>query len=240
MKKVTRVAWILIACLSIAVALNAEDVTQPANQILQPDIDGVLNQLGVFVYAVKQEMLANNLKELHSLFVDRDFVRETKKSKSIMMQTSSGEITVVDPKNFIRDYRFLIEKKRLTQFPLCMQERNVKPYTLFFPYFTSVNHIEGTYDAVDFMNFGVSYYWPFACKEADEEFRKLWFKGNYPTPARNMDFSNKQSPLVNPKAFYDPSNGLDSAGFIYVDIHGNHSPHKNIKPEIIKKIKELK
>lgn len=75
-------------------------------------------------------------------------------------------------------------------------------------------------------NWALIFRWPLAEVQTNNEFNNafinLLLKQPVPAATRN-DYSQ---PLLHTNAYYAPSNGLHSAGYVYCDVHGNQSPLK--------------
>ncbi len=88
------------------------------------------------------------------------------------------------------------------------------------------------------INWGMAIVWPYASMDNKSVFERMYLKRPmnfyiHPgytkryiefDPSLSINNSNDIPPLIQPDVFYAPSNGLQSAGFVYLDLYGNRSP----------------
>ncbi|MBN2328271.1 MAG: hypothetical protein JXR73_14075 [Candidatus Omnitrophica bacterium] len=83
-------------------------------------------------------------------------------------------------------------------------------------------------------------YWPFVSEANHKRYVEDFFEGNHAPmpPSREYLSGMALHPLLVPDhrslsdAYYAPSNGMDSAGFVCLDMDGNHSPFGREAPRL--------
>lgn len=76
-------------------------------------------------------------------------------------------------------------------------------------------------------NLGVSLRWPEASVENNRAFDRFWKNQKHPAVVPytlSIGFDKGIKAMAAPDAWFAPSNGMDSAGVLYMDTNGNQSP----------------
>ena len=122
--------------------------------------------------------------------------------------------------NYITDpFEILVKEGYLNETPLILKESIGHGFTPPYSYRFRLVKRHAEQFKQEILNVGIAIRWPEASPADDEEFEKKH-------PSIDVFFVNYKpyEELFPSRAFYAPSNGIDSAGFVFLDIQGNHSP----------------
>lgn len=120
--------------------------------------------------------------------------------------------------------------------PIFLMELDEKTPSYSFTYY--FHSLSTSTKSKQTINWGMAIVWPYASMDNKSFFQRMYLKRPmnfyiHPgytkhyiefDPSLSFDDSNDIPPLIQPDVFYAPSNGLQSAGFVYLDLYGNRSP----------------
>lgn len=203
-------------------------------------LKSLMTDLATFTLAVKQFLEDHERLPYHLFHVDQDTLKYTKENQSGMINPAFPTINIFNSKPFNQEFQFLIETGYLQEFPDTLKWRNLPTRRLRYQHPNTVVFKGGKVTQFKTSHFAVFYHWPHADEESEKAFQSKWFEKNYPTKAIQHAPPEECLIGVKPEAMYDPSNGEDSAGFVYVDICGQHSEIGDLEIEALEKLKSIR
>ncbi len=200
-------------------------------------LKSLMTDLATFTLAVKHFLEDHERLPYHHFHVNQDTLKYTKENQIAMTNPAFPTRNIFNSKPFNQEFQFLIETGYLQEFPDALKWRNLPTRRLRYQHPNTVVFVDGKATQFKTSHFAIFYHWPHADEESEKAFQSKWFENNYPAKAIQSAPPEECLVGVKPDAMYDPEKGKTSAGFVYVDICGEHSEIGDLQIEVLETLK---